>query len=490
MNATIACAGVFAIASMLASTVLADAPGSRPCEVVLLGSGADQWSDYGRVVAADGDRVAVAATWDSEFAPLAGSVYVFRSMGPGWIEEAKLMPWDATRAAAGFMGKSIDLEGDVLVAGAPGTDSDVGAALVFRHGEFGWMPEPIRRHGPTLPGDLFGEAVAISGKTLAIAAPGAGGAIPGTGRVFIFRYGDGIWTQTAMIVPPMDATFFGARLDLLGDTLVVGDPLAGDGGTGAVHVFRLLDGGWKWLRSLESPSPIPDGRFGERVALDGDLLAVAAPGEPGPATGRGAVHMFRSALGDWWPEATLRPSHVGGATGFGWSLALRDEMVVVGRPLDGMNGEGAGAAELFASTAPGVWESVRLMLAQDPMHEPPYWFGSEIAMSQRFIVAGAFGATYVDETALPAGCDCNGNGQGDWVDVLAGLSIDVNHDGAPDECQCLGDVNDDGFIDENDVVAVLLVWGGSDPCPEDIDCNGVVGFNDVLCVICSFGPCP
>jgi hypothetical protein len=47
-----------------------------------------------------------------------------------------------------------------------------------------------------------------------------------------------------------------------------------------------------------------------------------------------------------------------------------------------------------------------------------------------------------------------------------------------------GDVNGDGIVDTNDLLAVLAAWGPCEPpCPEDIDNDGSVSVNDVLILI-------
>jgi hypothetical protein len=49
---------------------------------------------FGSAVAIEGDRCAVGAKWDSESAPGAGAVYVFRRMEDAWSFDAKLLASD------------------------------------------------------------------------------------------------------------------------------------------------------------------------------------------------------------------------------------------------------------------------------------------------------------------------------------------------------------------------------------------------------------
>jgi hypothetical protein len=86
--------------------------------------------------------------------------------------------------------------------------------------------------------------------------------------------------------------------------------------------------------------------------------------------------------------------------------------------------------------------------------------------------------------------DCNENGVADGCDVASGESPDIDGDGVPDECQCLGDVDGSGIVDFADLLAILARWGPSCAgCPEDVDGDGVVAFPDLLHVLSGWGPC-
>lgn len=54
---------------------------------------------------------------------------------------------------------------------------------------------------------------------------------------------------------------------------------------------------------------------------------------------------------------------------------------------------------------------------------------------------------------------------------------------------CAGDINGDGMVGADDILAVLSDWGTCDGCPGDIDNDGIVGVNDLLTIIGAFGPC-
>jgi len=85
-------------------------------------------------------------------------------------------------------GRSITHDGNVLVVGAPGTDSDEGKVYVFERNENtrAWN-HTITLDNPESAVDLFGAAVALDGHLLAVGAPGTGNQ---QGRAHVFRRAD------------------------------------------------------------------------------------------------------------------------------------------------------------------------------------------------------------------------------------------------------------------------------------------------------------
>jgi hypothetical protein len=68
------------------------------------------------------------------------------------------------------------------------------------------------------------------------------------------------------------------------------------------------------------------------------------------------------------------------------------------------------------------------------------------------------------------------------------MTVDVLVPSAAPECQI--DLDGDGEIGFNDLLAVLAAWGPCGGCPEDFDADGEVGFADLLATLAAWGPCP
>ena len=97
----------------------------------------------GYEVAADGDRVVVGAPNKSDVFPQSGAAYVFERTPSGWVQTAKLTEEADAAPASGF-GRSVALDGDRIVVGAPGADlgpalANVGVVYVFDRGPSGWV---------------------------------------------------------------------------------------------------------------------------------------------------------------------------------------------------------------------------------------------------------------------------------------------------------------------------------------------------------------
>ncbi|MFO0835151.1 MAG: PQQ-dependent sugar dehydrogenase [Phycisphaerales bacterium] len=73
--------------------------------------------------------------------------------------------------------------------------------------------------------------------------------------------------------------------------------------------------------------------------------------------------------------------------------------------------------------------------------------------------------------------DCNGNGKEDACDILDGTSLDLNHNGIPDECGCPADFNHDGFVNGDDYDAFASLFDIADP-GADLNNDGFVNGDD------------
>lgn len=117
---------------------------------------------------------------------------------------------------------------------------------------------------------------------------------------------------------------FGASVAAQGDTLLVGAPGAASKGKVAVFV-RQAGGGWAQQAELAPASDVTR-KFGTRVAIDGDLAAIQAPGI------KSEVYLYRRTGTEWAQEATLLSPVDSSISSFGVTLSVSGNAVMVGDP--------------------------------------------------------------------------------------------------------------------------------------------------------------
>jgi len=124
----------------------------------------------------------------------------------------------------------------------------------------------------------YGGDIALSGDLLLIGEWwGNVDEVEDAGRAYLY---DADWNllSTLQAPDPEAGAEFGRSVDLLGDIMVIGCPMAWIENmrrSGKAYVF---DSDGSLLLTLQSPDPIPSGNFGIEVALGKDIILVAETG--------------------------------------------------------------------------------------------------------------------------------------------------------------------------------------------------------------------
>gem|GEM_PF-4131515 len=179
-------------------------------------------------------------------------------------------------------------------------------------------------------GDGFGGSVAIDGNYLVVGAPHEA---QYAGAAHVFERVGNQWNEVAYLkaANPSDGDVFGTSVDISGDTIAVGASQGANPNPGFVYVYQRDSSGiWQEQAILEGSG---EGRgFGSSVALQDDQLLIGAPFQRlpgGPQTGLAYV-FGRDPLGNWTELETLSPSNGDNGDIFGGSVALDGSVAVVG----------------------------------------------------------------------------------------------------------------------------------------------------------------
>ena len=171
---------------------------------------------FGWEVALSGNVALVGASSDGDLGQYSGSAYVYRFDGARWNEEQKLVASD--RAAGDQFGRSVALDGDVVVIGAPHGDQFAGSAYVYRREAGVWQEKQKLVASDRKNDDMFGTSVAVDGDVLISSAYWD----DRLGSVYVFRFDGASWVeeQELRTTDPAAGLGFGFSSDLSGDVIV------------------------------------------------------------------------------------------------------------------------------------------------------------------------------------------------------------------------------------------------------------------------------
>ena len=282
--------------------------------------------------------------------------------------------------------------------------------------------------------DSFGHSVAVSGDTIIVGAFSEDGDASSTdaspndnandaGAAYIFvRSGSG-WEQQAYLKARNagEGDWFGWSVGISGDTVAVGairedgdasstvaEPNENTSGSGAVYIFARSGGSWSQQAYLKAGNAGGSDQLGVSVAISGDSVVVGATDEAGDANSTavapndsarraGAAYVFTRRDGSWSQEAYLKARNADENDGFGVSVGISGDTVIVGASgeagddrsttfLPNNNYLSAGAAYIF-SRGGGGWSQAAYLKANNPWRGDR--FGGSVAISGDTVVVGA-----------------------------------------------------------------------------------------------------
>jgi hypothetical protein len=311
----------------------------------------------------------------------------------------------------------VAISGNTVVVGAScakiGSNRSQGAAYIFLKPATGWNTTSTFAAKLTASdgaaGDSLGQAVAISGNTVVVAAPFKNvNGVP-QGEVYVFVEPSGGWTsmtETARL-NPSDATTscsapayctFGGSVAISSNTVVAGSAgniVGSNTSQGALYDFVMPAGGWTNMTQtakLTNSAGLAADELGLSVAISGNTVVGGAPGVTnGPWPVAGAAYVFLKPVGGWTnsstPNAQLSAKDASQYDYFGYLVAVSGATVVVGTPQFGnpqIGPQAPGKAYIFI--APTYSQAAELTSSDGSAGDA---FGQSVAISGNTVLAGA-----------------------------------------------------------------------------------------------------
>lgn len=380
--------------------------------------------------------------------PQAGCIFVLCATGATGELVQQDLEFPVNAQSYQRFGRNVAIDGTIVAVGSPveegasqgiggnpnlyGAD-DSGAAYIYEISNGGLVFQKYIKSSNAETYDTFGNALALSGNTLVVAAEledcnstGINGVQTNngfldSGAVYVFVRNGTTWTQQAYIKASNTDRYdiFGSSVAISGDTMVVGarGESGGSSGvngnqsdnsaqaSGAAYVFVRNGGVWTQQAYLKASNTNAGDFFGSSVAISGDTIVVGAPEEDGngsgqsdnSATSSGAVYVFTRYRGVWSQQAYLKAANPDSGDKFGTTVAVYDNTAFVGAPYEasgatGINGDESdnskpqtGAVYGFERVGAAWSKNVYIKMN----HVAPSLFGSSIALAGDVVAVGA-----------------------------------------------------------------------------------------------------
>jgi hypothetical protein len=352
----------------------------------------------GEAVAIDGDTLAIAALRNAQQTPH-GSVLVFVRSGESWVQQAELLP--PTGEPDSWFGQALALSGDTLAVGAPEEWFDYpaghGKVHVFTRSLGTWRLETTLTAETPMERDYFGRSIALSGDTLAVAE----GTIDEHGRIEVFERGAAGFEHTQTLlpepVPETEAdTFWVGPLALDGDILAVSTLPAIDDSGQRVQVYERSDGLWQPTALVAGDRP--GEAFGLTLALQGHTMVVGDPylggNESGGTAPEGGAYVFaRECDRSWTQRALLIDDSEPQGGDFGHDVAIDGNRIFVGEASDPLSARGIDGEEGTRDDDDAYTGSVRVYGPVDGGYEQLTFLKPDVQAPRETYFGGSLAAS-------------------------------------------------------------------------------------------------
>ena len=315
----------------------------------LTASDGQDFDKFGNSVAVDGDRIVVGTPFNDENGENSGTAYIFEFDGTNWNETEKLTASDA--GAFDRFGFSVSLSGNRALVGAYENDDDgfeSGSAYIFEFDGTDWNETKITA-SDAVQNDFFGWAVSIFSNRALIGAIGTNDNAPNGGSVYVFEFDGSSWNETAELSNPdaLQNDQFGWSVSLEGDRALIGAPFEEDNllaNSGAAYIFDYNGTSWSQTDKLLASNRETNDQFGHAVSLSGDLALVSALRKE---MFTGMAYLFGLDGGTWGEQSILQPGDIGSGDRFGQSVALAGNIGFVGAQGTDDLGTGSGSVYIY-----------------------------------------------------------------------------------------------------------------------------------------------
>ena len=371
-----------------------------PTEMDKVQAGDAEANDYfGVPVAISGEYILVGApSEDYNGFSDAGSAYLFKIAADGSVSQsAKIFASDASNGDN--FGKSVAIDGDVVVIGAP-NNNGYGSAYIFTLDASGVLSaeQKIELSSPAA-NDTFGKAVAVSGDYIVVSAPNKASAyLYELNASSVASYKDEISEGG------LASDEYGISVAVDGDYIVIGasgeDLTGSDQGAAYVYEINTATDTVGTGVEITAPTPANSDYFGISVDLSGSYVVVGAYQQDDVAAEAGSAYLYTIDNSTTVTHrADIQPADIVAGDYFAYSVGVEGIHIALGahkQTVGGFAGRGSAYVYEIDTSAHTVSEIEKLDASTSAVDD---FFGMSVAVDKDYVAVGAIN----DDTAAANG---------------------------------------------------------------------------------------
>lgn len=245
-----------------------------------------------------GDVLAVGAYQGDTNHTYTGIVYVFTNNGISWLESAALVPYQAELADRFGWDVSLSGNGNCLVVGAPGVNSDYGKVYIYTNSAGKWILSQTLEDFSISSNAGFGFSVGLSGNgsNLIVGAPYDRRPGEVTGSAFYYQLKGTRWNPVGKITESQadSGALFGYACHTDYEGTVIAVSAVHDDNKGAVYLYSASGDGIQFLKRILPLDAYWNDRFGTGLCVspDGKTLYGGSPDDDDFGLSSGSVYGY------------------------------------------------------------------------------------------------------------------------------------------------------------------------------------------------------
>ena len=259
------------------------------------------------------------------------------------------------------------------------------------------IPDSCEPPSPQTPmptgGFSSATSVSISGDFAVVGSPADSSIAPNAGSAHVFRRVGTIWVEEGTELTASDAAdgdLFGSSVSIDGDLIAVGAPgvdLGAVTDAGAVYVFRRVAGVWTQESKLTRSAPVAEDELGDAVSASGSRVLTGAPMTGAPGTDKGVGLIFFYNGSSWAIEASIAPAGLQAGDHFGAAVHLSSTHAFISAPRRTAGGLVAAGEVQVVELLTGTWTLTDTLNAPTPQTGAE--FGRAVAGTDESLAVGA-----------------------------------------------------------------------------------------------------